>query len=244
MKPLRRRLLAGLGLAALPLPGLRAQPGETLRVVGSADPPFRIFSSGTPTGLYFDLMNEAARRLGWRLSYLEAPSARALKMMEQGEADLMLGPLHSPERERYLSYGRTLLPPEDKAFYTRRGQPAIRTLADLKGRSIGVHRGKRYGALFDTAPGLNRVELNDYRAALEMVARARLDVAVLPERQGDLLVRSLALALHKQPLRLPGEPAHVVIARQSPWLAHQGELDRSFQGMQEDGSWQRILERY
>lgn len=239
----RRYRLIALATAALAGLPLRAQAAE-LRVVGSADPPFRFFGAQGASGLYFELMNEAARRLGWTVRYIEAPSARALKMMEQGEADVMLGPLRTPERERFLSYSRTVLPAEDKAFYTRSGAPAIARPDDLLGLSIAVHRGKRYGASFDADLRLRRQEVNDYRAALEMVARGRLDAAVVPERQGDLLLRQLGLALDKQVLRLHGEPPYVVFSRRSPWLARQAELDRVFQAMHEDGAWRKVLERY
>lgn len=233
-------LLAAFGQAAQ---AQTAQPG-VLRVVGSADPPYRIFAPEGAGGLYYELLNEAARRLGWTLRYQEVPSARAFRMMELGEADLMMGPLRSPERERFLSYGQVQLPVEDKGFYTRPGAPPVRGLDDLPGRSIAVQRGKRYGAGFDSDPRLLRHEVGDYRAALEMVARGRVDLAVLPERQGDALLRELELGLFKQPWRLPGEVPHVVMARLSPWLARQAELDRAFQAMREDGSWQRILQRY
>ncbi|MCX2864388.1 transporter substrate-binding domain-containing protein [Paucibacter sp. PLA-PC-4] len=222
---------------------LQAQPA-VLRVVGSADPPFRIFAEGGATGLYYDLMNEAVRRLGWRVSYAEVPSARAFKLMEQGEADLMLGPLRTPERELFLSYTRVVLPSEDKAFYTRPDAAPVRSLDDLGGRSIAVHRGKRYGRAFDADTRLQRQEVNDYRAALEMVARGRIDIAVAPEREGDLLLRETGLGLLKQPWLLAGEPPYVVLARASPWLARQAELERTFVAMREDGAWRRILERY
>jgi polar amino acid transport system substrate-binding protein len=235
-------LLPGLPSARSAGPG--AAPPEPLQVVGSADPPFRSFGPEGAGGMYFELMNEAARRLGWTVVYREVPSARALRMMEAGEADVMLGPLRNADRERYLSYSRTVLPAEDKAFYTRPGAPPIRRLDDLVGRRIAVHRGKRYGGAFDEDPRLQRTEVNEYRIALEMVARQRLDVAVLPERQGDLLLSMLGLALLKQPLSLPGEPPFVVFSRRSPWLDRQATLDRAFQSMHEDGSWRRIVQRY
>jgi polar amino acid transport system substrate-binding protein len=236
-------LLCPLVAWAGPAPGQTPAP-RVLRVVGSADPPFRSFGPEGPGGMYFELMNEAARRLGWKVGYSEVPSARALRMMEAGEADVMLGPLRNAERERYLSYSNTVLPAEDKAFYTRPGAPPIRRLDDLPGLRIAVHRGKRYGRAFDEDRRLERIEVNDYRVALEMVARERLEVAVLPERQGDLLLRGLGLALVKQPLVLAGEPPFVVFSRRSPWLDRQAQLDRAFQAMHEDGSWRRIVQRY
>jgi polar amino acid transport system substrate-binding protein len=238
MKFSRRHCL----LSLLPLSTHAA--GAMLRVVGSADPPYRIFGADGASGLYFELLNEAARRLAWPLSYAEVPSARAFMMMEQGEADLMMGPLRTPERERFLSYTRIVLPTETKAFYTRPGAAPLLNLTGLRGRTIAVHRGKRYGAAFDADPQLQRHEVGDYRVALEMVARGRLDIAVVPERQGDALLRELGLGLVKQGWRLAGEPPHVVLSRRSLWLARQAELERAFQAMREDGAWRRIEQHY
>jgi len=245
----RRRFgLAACALLALCTLAAQAQtpaalPPE-LRIVGSADPPYRIFGPGAPRGLYFDLMTEAARRLAWRLSFAEVPSARAFKMMEQGEADLMLGPLMTADRMRFLKYCEVQLPSEDKAFYALSDAAPVHRLSDLDGRSIAVHRGKRYGAAFDERSGPLRQEVNDYRVALEMVARGRLELAIVPERQGDLLVRQHGFPLHKQALRLVGETPYVVIALRSPWLSRQTELERVFKQMREDGSWQRIVRSY
>ena len=215
-----------------------------LRVVGSADPPYRVFGPGGPSGLYFELMAEAARRLGCLLSFTEVPSARAFKMMESGAADVMLGPLMTAERQRFLSYSQVRLPAEDKVFYTKPDAPALRSLADLDGRLIAVHRGKRYGAAFDGLTQLRLQEVNDYGVALELVARGRVDLAVLPERQGDLLLRERQLKLQKQALRLEGETAYLVLSLRSPWLKRQAELEHAFQTMMVDGSWQRIVAAY
>ncbi|MEJ6004799.1 transporter substrate-binding domain-containing protein [Paucibacter sp. AS339] len=212
--------------------------------MGSADPPYRIFGPGSPRGLYFDLMTEAARRLGWRLSFTEVPSARAFKMMEQGDADVMLGPLMTADRMRFLRYCEVQLPSEDKAFYALPLAAPVHSLSDLDGRSIAVHRGKRYGSAFDERSGPLRQEVNDYRVALEMVVRGRLELAIVPERQGDLLLRQHDFHLLKQPLRLAGEPPYVVVSLRSPWLSQQPELERTFKLMREDGSWQRIVRTY
>lgn len=243
---LRRRSLL-LSLAVLPhRPALAQPPAQppVLRVVGSADPPYRLFRPGGAGGLYYDLLNEAARRLGWTLSFQEVPSARALRMMEVGEADLMMGLLRTPERERYLSYSQVRLPAEDKAFYTLPEAAPVRGLDDLRGRRIVVQRGKRYGAALHGNPQLELVEVNDYRSALEMVARGRVEIAVLPERQGDPLLAETGLGLAKQPWRLRGEVTYLVLARQSAWLPRQAELERAFQAMHDDGAWQAIVARY
>jgi polar amino acid transport system substrate-binding protein len=238
-------LLGGLGLMGQ-IPA-RAAVGGTpgvLRVVGSADPPYRIFEGGQAQGLYYELLRAAAGRAGWELKVQEVPAARALLMMEKGEADAMIGPLHTAERAQYLYYSRITLPPEVKAFYTRPDAAPLSVMDDLLGLRIGVQRGKRYGRPFDDDTRLLRTELTDYRSALTMVKHGRLDVVVVPERQGDRLLQDLKLDLHKQPLRLVGETPYLVVARRSPWLQRLRELERAVETLQSDGTWAAILARY
>lgn len=242
--PARRQLL--IALAGL-LPGLttRAQPAASLlRVVGSSDPPYRLFRGSDGSGMYYDLLKLALARINAQAEFSELPSARAFKMLERGEADLMMGPLRTPEREAYLHYTQIVLPSEPKVFYAHRDAAPIRELSDLQGRIIAVQRGKRYGALFDAGTGYTRYEVNDYGKALEMLAARRVDAVVLPARQGELMMVGSTLPLAQQPFRLDGEPAYVVLSRNSPWLARAPELERAFKALQQDGSWKKTLERY
>lgn len=243
-RPARRRIL--IALAGL-LPGWRAQAqsaGSVLRVVGSSDPPYRVFRGSDGSGMYYDLLKLALARINCQAEFSELPSARAFKMLERGEADLMMGPLRTPEREVYLHYTQIVLPSEPKTFYTHRSSAPIRELSDLQGRVIAVQRGKRYGALFDAGTGYTRYEVNDYGKALEMLAARRVDVVVLPARQGELMMAGSTLPLTQQPFRLEGEPAYVVLSKNSAWLARAPELERAFKALQQDGSWKKTLDRY
>lgn len=223
-----------------------AQASGFCRVVGSHDPPYRLLRDGPPRGLYIELLAEAAKLVDWPLSFEEVPAARALLMLEQGQADLMLGALRTPQRERYLHYSRVTLPPEDKLVVTRADAPTQHGLADLAGLRVGLHRGKRYGAEFDAASGLQRIELPDYPAALRMLALGRLDAVLLPARQARALLAELKLesSLRLQPWRLAGETPYLVLARNSAWLPRLAELEAAFERLHRQGDWQRILARY
>jgi polar amino acid transport system substrate-binding protein len=240
-RPISRRLFGGLlGLALA-----RAQAADTpCRVVGSADPPFRSFHEGQAGGLYFELLRAAAAEAGWPLSFIEAPSARALRMMQDGDADLMMGPLRRPEREAYLHYSRVTLPAEDKAVYTRPQHPPLRHLEALRGLQVGVQRGKRYGGGFDELEGVQRVELRDYDSALQMLALGRLDAVVAPQRQARWVIARLGLDLREQALAWPGETPYLVLARASPWRARVAEIEHGFDVLRRKGEWARILARY
>jgi polar amino acid transport system substrate-binding protein len=198
-------------------------------VVGSADPPFRYLRQQEAGGLYYELLRAAAARAGWPLEFSEAPAARALLLMQSGEADLMVGPLRRLEREAYLHYSRVTLPAEDKSVYARPGAAPLQRLEQLRGQRVGVLRGKRYGGGFDELTGLQRVELNDYDSALQMLALGRLDAwRAAPARS----------------LGWPGETPYLVLARRSPWLARVTEIERAFDALRQSGEWDRIVARY
>lgn len=237
----RRRALASLLLA--PWAG-RAAAGAPCRVVGSEDPPLRWFRHGEPGGLYFDLLRAAAALAQWPLQFANVPSARALRMMQEGEADLMVGPLRRPDREAYLHYSQVTLPAEDKAVYTRPGAPALQRLAQLQGLRVGVRRGQRYGGGFDTLSGVERVELDSYESAFQMLSLGRLDAVLAPQRLARLALLRLGLDLREQALQWPGETPYLVLARRSPWLARVDEIERGFRALHRSGEAVRILARY
>ena len=230
----RRPWLASVLLEAWPMATLAVERGRV--GVGSADPPFRYLRQQEAGGLYYELLRAAAARAGWPLEFSEVPAARALLLMQSGEADLMVGPLRRLEREAYLHYSRVTLPAEDKSVYARPGAAPLQRLEQL--------RGKRYGGGFDELTGLQRVELNDYDSALQMLALGRLDAVVAPQRQARLALARLGLDLREQALGWPGETPYLVLARRSPWLARVAEIERAFDALRQSGEWDRIVARY
>lgn len=234
----RASLLLCLCLGAL------AAPLPVLHVVGDAAPPFRIVAQGNWTGIYCDVMREIARRSGYALRFSEVPPKRALLMLEQGQADLMLGPNRSPERERYMVFLAASFPPARKAFYQRPGSAPIRGYADLAGLSISVELGKRFFEPFDSDPELHLDRVIDSLTALRKVAAAHSDVALMPEQEGDWLIRQHGLLLHKADWLVDGRSAHIALSRRSAHLAAAPALEAAFAAMRQDGSLEAIYQRY
>ncbi len=85
-------------------------------VVGNHAPPFRIIEEGRFYGIYFDIMSEIASRLEIPVEYKEVPFKRALKLMESGAADIMLGPNRTPERELYMVYTNATVGKQPRPF--------------------------------------------------------------------------------------------------------------------------------
>jgi polar amino acid transport system substrate-binding protein len=133
-------------LAASLWAGARAaSPAAVARVPVNDAPPYRIIGStnGAPSysGIYVDVLREIAAATGLTLEFVELPFARALRVMQEGEADIMLGPNRAPEREVYLHYLEPPLPQEPKVFLPVAAAAPIRGYDDLAGRRIAIRRG-------------------------------------------------------------------------------------------------------
>ncbi|WP_333797839.1 transporter substrate-binding domain-containing protein [Rheinheimera sp.] len=108
-------------------------------------PPRQIYTgSQQPTGPVVDLMQQLARQSGFTLKFSPpTPSARCLKLMQQGKTDLMTGLLWSAQREQFM-----LLLPFDNArpdaLFSRHQQNPVRNLAALNGKKIALAADRHY----------------------------------------------------------------------------------------------------
>jgi polar amino acid transport system substrate-binding protein len=236
--------LVAAALAALLLSALPAQAAEPVKVVGNNAPPYRIIDGSDFYGIYFDIMAEIARRAGIALNLVEAPFKRCLAMMEKGQADIMLGPNKTPEREAFMVFTNATLPPADKAFYMYPGDPPITRYEDLAGKRVAVVAGKAHFPRFDADATLRKVECPDHVAALEKVLTGACDVAVLPEMEGDYVLLRYNLPLVKSPFTVPGMPSYIAIARNSPALALRTSIEQALAEMVRDGTLAAIVDRY
>ncbi|WP_269530759.1 ABC transporter substrate-binding protein [Chitinimonas sp. BJYL2] len=215
-----------------------------LHVVGDHAPPFRIMEGNQCTGMYCEVMQLLAQRAGYALQFSNVPPKRALKMMELGEADIMLGPNRIPAREHYLHFMVASFPPANKAFYVRPGGPAINGYEDLNGLTISVEAGKVFFEPFDSDRQLKRDPVTDSLTALRKAATGRSDAALLPEFEGDWLIRRNGLNLDKAAWRVPGRVSHIAFSRASPKHAAIEPLEAAFAEMARDGSLKAIISRY
>ena len=232
-----------LGLLLCLVPPVFAY-AEVLTVVGEHAPPYRIMQDKSCRGLYCDTMQAVARRAGFELRYVQVPMARALMMMEHGQADLMLGPNRTPERERYMVFLEAAFPAARKVFYQRSDKPQLRAYADLAGKVVSVERGKRFFEPFDSDTSLVKDWVSDPRIALRKVAMGRSDAALMPEQLGDWLLREEAMELVKAPWAIEGRASHIAFSIASPRIRWRTAIKQAFADMAGEGELQVIYARY
>ncbi len=217
---------------------------EDLIVVGNHAPPYRIVQDREFSGIYVDTLKEIAKRIGVRLHFVETPFPRALLMMQGNQADIMLGPNRTPAREAFMIYTEAAFPREDKAFYIPTNAADIKSYDDLASLRISVQIGRVYFPRFDQDTGLRKEPVSDYLLGISKVDKGRNDVIIMPEQQGDWLLKQTGIKLKKASYKAEGDLSFITIAKQSGAIKYRKAIEETLQQLKEEGVIQQILERY
>ncbi len=105
---------------------------------------------GKIDGLGADIARKIVHRLGHNLKIRLFPFKRALLMIENGEADVLIGPYKSAEREKFMYYNKYAFYQDPMVFYVKVDNSFKwdGELSSLKGKRIGLTRGWSYGTKF------------------------------------------------------------------------------------------------
>jgi ABC-type amino acid transport substrate-binding protein len=191
----RRKALAQLAAlwplaSSCPLKCLAAATPGRLRIGTMELPPYGwIDEQGRRRGAYFELGEMIGTRAGLPYENEIMPFGRMLQSLKDGRVDLASSQAH----QQALDAGEPLavIHTINVVAATRKGS-GIRTLGDLKGKTIVLHRGASYKQL-DGLPGSVEV-VDSYEQALRMVhARAGIDAAVFSEPAYWYLLQKLGL---------------------------------------------------
>lgn len=235
MKPSRRQLLGPVALllaapgAALPLRALAqatrpAGSASAASTSGRASPPgaalppsvvivgstfARLYEpgvSGRPEGLAVDLLDAILQPAGVMPRYALVPWLRAQAMIEQGAADILVGPYRTPEREARMRFSRQPFYEDALVFYARRGEQALwwGDFTAVRQARIATVQGWAYGARFDQARSLLQLTaVRDLPTALRMLQLGRLDLVAANQRNAEPVIASLGLATQVLPCPPP-----------------------------------------
>lgn len=224
-----RLLLVGLAfLYASAAPGL-AKACE-LRVGWDEWPPYFTRTGGQFHGIEYDLLTSAAETAGCKLVFWQIPWARALKMLEAGELDLLYGAGYSAERAEFAKFS---IPYRQEHFVlvTRAKAGDERETISLSDwiqskrtpaapRAIGVFRGDVYGEKIERILKANEenvtlVRLNDNEQMVGMLEAGRLDGFIIEDGVAQMLLQETAVPLHRYVIKeQAADPLHLMFSLQ------------------------------
>jgi len=237
-------LLMALGFPVLAQQGTETVEALTVTVGANHAPPYRIIEGGERTGLYVDIFEEIAERLGWKVHYREAPFRRVLRMVQQGEVEVMLGPLETQERAELMEFVAPAFPPERRLFFYLSQDHRIERYDDLYGRAIGVLEGASYFPRFDNDEKLLKEPAPRYENLMLMMQKGRVDVVVAPELAGLYVIEKLGLDFEASPFFVPGERSYIAVAKNSPVLKYADDIRAALKLIEMEGIYEDLVLKY
>jgi signal transduction histidine kinase/CheY-like chemotaxis protein/HPt (histidine-containing phosphotransfer) domain-containing protein len=97
-------------------------------------------ANGRPAGLFIELLDEIARREGWRLRYVPCAWADCLKQLQAGDLDLMPDVAISAERLRLFDFHQVSVANSWSQVYAHPDR-VLHALGDLAGMRVAVLQG-------------------------------------------------------------------------------------------------------
>jgi len=181
------------------------------------------------------------------LRFEVVPFKRALYLMETGEADLMLGPNRTDERQNFMYYFGAALPNEPKAIYIGFLDMNVRKVSDLALKSVGVLRGANYSWQLEDANDVRLFEAADYGTLFRMLDLHRLDALIVPELQAiEQIKQEGPYRIRKSDLVLQGQPSFIALSRNSKFFTDGSFVDfeQHLVDMRQDGTFDQIYSHY
>ncbi|WP_343562981.1 substrate-binding periplasmic protein [Kiloniella sp. b19] len=149
-------------------------------------PPYEFRNSrGQLVGVHGEILAELARQTKTRLLIRDVPWKRALAMMQDGRADILLYARRTAERLAYMDFieGTDLLSVNNSFFIQKDRQSDVLydgAIESLRPYTIGVMRGFDYGGPINSTYGLKK-DLTD-NGVINLVRKletGRIDVAII-----------------------------------------------------------------
>lgn len=226
----------------------QGQGMPTLTVATEFWPPFRMADEdGQIRGLDIDILHRLQAHSGIRFEVKRVPWGRALKQMQTGKTDLMIGLAHTPERAAYIDYLQPSYYQCHPAFYGKAQVAAsLRDYRDLHGQKVGYVLSSAYFERFDNDGGLDKHGVLTEDQLLRMVERGHLPLMVgtdcqvdyaLSQRNDTGLVKAAYRPAHTSALYLG-------MSKHSPHHELGPRLAKALQVMVESGEIEALAKPY
>jgi polar amino acid transport system substrate-binding protein len=191
-------------------------------------------------GFEVEIADALARRLGVRAHFVQNDWQLLIPALERGDIDIILNGLEVTEARRtrvaftqpYFAFAATLV--------VRRDEPAVRSLADLRGHRVGTLGGSLSNDFVAAVPGVDVVPYEGTQEPYLDLEEGRLDGVVLD----DIIAERYGLV--RPDLRGAGEVGEGVyaIAMRPDEPALRRAVDDALGAMAREGELRAILERW
>ncbi len=183
-------LAAALGLGLIGCGGGKEGPNaqasmkknKMVRIATDAvNLPFE-FGAGTGVqGFDVDIGTEIGKDLGYEVRWVKVPFERIFDILKNGEAELVISAISiTPERKKDFAFSEPYFD-SGNTIARRRDKPAIKDLASLSGKKVGIQNlttGNKFMETQKTAPNVTIVKFQTLDDALGALNRTEIEAVI------------------------------------------------------------------
>jgi polar amino acid transport system substrate-binding protein len=214
-------------------------------------------SEKRPDGIFYDINENAFRRMGIPLKYEVFPWKRAQMLVETKQADALIT-IPTSTRLKYLVPSREPVFVMKYKIFTQRDNPniekikSIRSLSDLKGLKIIDYIGDGWAEKNLTQYGVEWAP--NLTSACKMIASDRGDIFLQDETMVLYAIKNIKKTIEKSDLDydrivsfdapIPHVGFHLLIRKDSQYLKLIPKFDDTIRSMHEDGEIEKIKNKW
>ncbi|WP_460530795.1 substrate-binding periplasmic protein [Chitinimonas naiadis] len=241
-------LLLPILLCLAPLPSYAA---DKALVLGIGEWPPYFSAALKENGVFAHIVTMAFAREGLSVRYDFYPWKRALLLAEHGKIDGSPGWVMTDERAQTLLFSDPVILSREVLFFRKEKPVEFNTLADLKGKVIGITLGYSYGDAFDktVADGsLSTESASNDETNLRKLLAGRLDAVALNRGVGYHLLASKFSPVERARLvdsrqYLSEKQSRLAIGKALPGAtALMASFNRGLAKLHQDGTIKRMLD--
>lgn len=217
---------------------------QTLKLVTEAWPPLIVDSpKAGPDGPLWTITQAVAKRAGIELDLNFVPWKRALDQVARSQKDGVLGASRTPGREGMMRFSdEPLLYSETVVFSLRKTPVAFDGLPSLAGKCVALSAGYSYTSDVWASPDLNRVEVRNIQAGLQLVLMGRVDAFLVNRDVGWYEARQMGIEdqLVASAKPISGGPVYLAFSLSVPPAVVE-DFDRELRAFRETEAYRRLM---
>ena len=202
----------------------------------------------TNSGVAIELLNQLSAKLDFSYEVNYYPWSRAIKVMQSGKADALIGVYYTPARAEFMDYGRVALYQDEIRLFSQRQDKFtwLNNMAQLQNKRIALIRGGSYGANLDEYKNQMAVmDVSSVDQQFMLLAKGRVDFTANNVRTTQQILNRLGLQ-HQLVSHTPALtvlPGYFAFSKQSKYKALLAEFDQYLTELESSGELSALQHR-
>ncbi len=212
-----------------------------LVIFGGVDfAPFSWMDNGRPTGYDIDIAKALAQRMDRPLELHLIDWSEALRRLAAGEGTGLLAVAYTPERAQLFDFSEATAKLEYSIF-VRATTVGVQTIADLKGRRVGVAKSGIVRQVMSQQPGLELVNRGLLKDAFKQLTAGELDAVAAERWSASLAAHQAGVADIRQLPPFLTSSVLIAVRKGDPVVA---QINAAIRSLRDDGSLDAIDQRW